>query len=187
MIIDLENNQISILRKNTKRPVLLIDTKIPDSTTFRIPHGFGKIHTNLIILNMTSRKFVAVLNKKIETGKVMNALAHMTVGLTNSYPDQDMGVINYKDKDGGAHMASKFPYIILRADNSNKIRTLRNGLIEKRIPFASFTSAMTVGSWEEQVAASESTPEAELEYYGICMLGERSDLDELTKKFSLWI
>ena len=79
---------------------------------------------------MTSKKFVAVLNKKIETGKAMNALAHMTVGLSCSFPDQDKGVINYEDKDGGAHLASKFPYIILKAKNSNQIRTLRNSLIE---------------------------------------------------------
>lgn len=135
---------------------------------------------------MTTTKFVAVLNKKIEVGKVMNALAHMTVGLVNSYPDKDMGVISYTDKGGGNHFASKWPYIILKADNSNKIRTLRNALIEKGIPFASFTNAMTIGSWEEQVERSKITPEAELEYYGICMLGEKSDLDELTKKFSLW-
>lgn len=136
---------------------------------------------------MTSKKFVAVLNKKIEVGKVMNALAHMTVGLVNSYPNEDMGVINYEDKNGGAHMASKYPYIILKGDNSNKIRTLRNALIEKNIPFASFTNAMTIGGWEEQVERSKATPEEELEYYGICMLGEKSDLDELTKKFSLWM
>ncbi|MBP9718054.1 DUF2000 domain-containing protein [Candidatus Gracilibacteria bacterium] len=136
---------------------------------------------------MSSTKFVAVLNKKIETGKIMNALAHMTVGLVKSFPEKDMGVINYEDKDGGAHLASKYPYIILRADNSNKIRTLRNTLIEKNIPFASFTSAMTVGGYEEQLERSKATPEVELEYYGICILGEKSELDELTKKFSLWM
>ncbi len=117
----------------------------------------------------------------------MNALAHMTVGLVKSFPEKDMGVINYEDKDGGAHLASKYPYIILRADNSNKIRTLRNTLIEKNIPFASFTSAMTVGGYEEQLERSKATPEVELEYYGICILGEKSELDELTKKFSLWM
>jgi hypothetical protein len=135
---------------------------------------------------MTTKKFVAVLNKKIEVGKAMNTLAHMTVGLVSSYPDCDMGVINYADKDGGTHMASKFPYIILRADNSNKIRTLRGACIKEKLPFASFTSAMTVGDWEEQTAKSKATPEIELEYYGICLFGEKSDLDELTKKFSLW-
>ena len=134
---------------------------------------------------MTQTKFVAVLNKKIETGKVMNALAHMTVGLVNAYPEKDMGVINYEDKNGGVHFASKYPYIILRADNSNKIRVLRNTLIEKKIPFASFTSAMTIGGYEEQLERSKATPEEELEYYGVCMLGEKDVLDELTKKFSL--
>ncbi len=136
---------------------------------------------------METTKFVAILNKKIEIGKVMNALAHMTVGLVESNKEKDMGVIDYKDKDGGTHLASKYPYIILRADNSNKIRTLRNALIEKGIPFASFTNTMTVGSYEEQIERSKATPEAELEYYGICMLGEKATLDELTKKFSLWI
>lgn len=136
---------------------------------------------------MESTKFVAVLNKKIETGKVMNALAHMTVGLVGSNPDIDMGVVNYADNDGGKHVASKFPYIILRADNSNKIRTLRNACIEKGITFASFTSAMTVGTWEEQIERSKAIPEAELEYYGICLIGEKGVLDELTKKFSLWV
>ena len=133
------------------------------------------------------KKFVAVLSKKIETGKIMNALAQMTVGLVNSHQDLDMGVINYEDKDGGAHMASKFPYIILKAKNSNQIRTLRNTLLEKGVLFASFTEAMTVGGWEEQVERSKATPEEELEYYGLCMLGEKEDLDELTKKFSLWV
>jgi hypothetical protein len=98
-----------------------------------------------------------------------------------------MGVIDYADKDGTSHVASQFPYIVLKAENSNKISTLRNALIEKQIPFASFTSAMTVSGCEAQLEASKNTPEAELEYYRICMLGEKSDLDELTRKFSLWV
>lgn len=119
---------------------------------------------------MENAKFVAVLNKKIETGKIMNALAHMTVGLSHVIQEkEDMGVIDYQDKDTSHHFASKYPYIILRADNSNKIRTLRNALIEAHIPFASFTSAMTIGGWEEQVERSKNTSEVDLEYYGICM------------------
>lgn len=136
---------------------------------------------------MESKKFVAVLNKKIEVGKAMNALAHTTVGLVESYNETDMGVINYADKDGGMHIASKYPYIILKAENSNKIRALRNSLIEKNIPFASFTSAMTIGGYEEQLEKSKATPEAELEYYGICMVGDKLELDDLTRKFSLWL
>ncbi|MDP7454009.1 MAG: DUF2000 domain-containing protein [Candidatus Peribacteraceae bacterium] len=136
---------------------------------------------------MANRKFTAVLNKKIESGKVMNALAHMTAGLVgNSQKIDEMGVIDYADKDGGPHIASKHPFIILKADNSNKIRTLREAAREKGVEFASFTQAMTVGTWEEQMAASTATTESDLEYYGICLFGEKSVVEELTKKFSIW-
>jgi hypothetical protein len=84
-----------------------------------------------------NRKLVAVLNKKVEAWKVMNALAHMTVWLVASNRDEDMEVIDYEDKNGWWHLASKLPYIILRVKNSNQIRTLRNSLIEKELPFSS--------------------------------------------------
>jgi hypothetical protein len=133
-----------------------------------------------------SKKFIAVLNKKIEVGRVMNALAHACIGLSSLIEGDQLGVVDYKDKDGGPHVASKFPFIILRADNSNKIRTLRNDCISKDIKFASFTDAMTVGGWEEQIKRSSDTPEEDLEYYAICLYGEEADLQDLTKKFSLW-
>jgi hypothetical protein len=132
-------------------------------------------------------KFVAVLNKKIEQGKIMNALAHLTVGFVEQHKDLDMGLINYEDKDGGAHYASKWPFIILKADNSNKLRIFRNALIERGLPFTSFTQAMTVGTYSEQMEKSKSTEESELEYYGVCTMSSDEDLRELTRKFSLWI
>ena len=136
---------------------------------------------------MTTHKYTAVLNKKVEPGKAMNALAHMTAGLVGTYDSkEELGIINYEDKDGGAHKASKHPFIILKAKNSNQIRTLRNGALEKGVHFASFTDAMTIGSWEEQVERSNTTPEEELEYYGICLFGKREEIEELTKKFSLY-
>ncbi len=137
---------------------------------------------------MTNHKFVAVLNKKIEPGKVMNALAHMTAGLVGDFEKkEELGIINYEDKDNGAHLASKHPFIILKAKNSNQIRSLRNALIENNIAFASFTSAMTIGGYQEQLERSKATPEAELEYYGVCLFGEKTKIDELTKKYSLWM
>ena len=136
---------------------------------------------------MTGKKFIAVLNKKVDVGKVMNALAHMTVGLTGTIADdEDLGVIDYADKDGGKHLASKHPFIVLRADNSNKIRTFRKALIENNIPFASFNECMTVGGWDAQVERSKETAEENLEYYGICTFLEEGQLEDMTRKFSLW-
>jgi hypothetical protein len=136
----------------------------------------------------TTHKFVAVLNKKIEPGKLMNALAHMSAGLSNLVKDKEaMRFDVYVDKDGGEHKSiSDNPFIILAADNSNKIRTLRNELKVNNIEFVDFTSTMTVGTYVEQKQRTSETPELELEYYGLCCFGDKDRVSELTRKFSLW-
>lgn len=138
--------------------------------------------------NENDFRFVAILNKKIETGKLMNALGHMTVGLAGKIvPQEEMCLLEYKDKDGGVHPAiSHFPFIVLAADNSNKIRTVRNEAIQRGIPFNDFTSTMTVGTSEDQVTRTSNTNELELDYYGITLFGKTSELKEFTSKFSLF-
>ena len=77
-------------------------------------------------------RFVAILNKKIETGKLMNALGHMTAGLSGGYGKSvEMCFLEYKDKNNGVHpYISHFPFIVLSADNSNQIRTVRQELLQ---------------------------------------------------------
>ncbi len=134
------------------------------------------------------QRFVAILNKKIEIGKLMNALAHMTAGLVGGYPDpKEMCFIEYPDKDGGMHPnISHFPFIVLKADNSNQIRTVRNEALNRGIAFTDFTSTMTVGTSAEQVERTKSTPEQELDYWGICLFADTNELREFTGKFSLF-
>lgn len=136
----------------------------------------------------TKYRFVAVLNKKAELGRLFNALGHMTAGLVGKYGDaNDFCFLEYRDADGGIHPSiSHFPFIVLKADNANQIRTLRSALIEQGLPCNDFTSTMTVGTSEEQQRATAETPEAELEYFGICTFGETEPLKVLTKKFQLF-
>lgn len=133
-------------------------------------------------------KFVAVLNKKIPTGSLMNALGHMAAGLVGSYPNiPEMRFDSYFDQNGGDHKSiSDHPFIILAADNSNQLRTLRQNLAAAGIHFADFTSTMTVGTYAEQKERTEATPDEQLEYYGVCMFGKKDIIGPLTKKFSLW-
>ena len=135
-----------------------------------------------------ANKFVAVLNRKVPMGNLMNALAHMSAGLAGSYPDVPaMRFDTYTDKDGNDHKSiSDHPFVILAADNSNQVRTLRQAAIDAGVHFVDFTSTMTVGTYVEQKERTKQTPEAELEYWGICMFGDRVKVSELTKKFSLW-
>ena len=136
-----------------------------------------------------SKRFIAVLNKKIEVGKLMNALGHMTAGLAGGNNlSHEICFLQYEDKNGGKHSnISHFPFIILKADNSNQIRTVRNEAMQREIFFSDFTSTMTIGTSEEQVKSTKNTPEAELEYYGICLFGDTVVLREFTKKFSLFV
>ncbi len=133
-------------------------------------------------------KFVAILNKKIALGRLLNALGHMTAGLAGGYEKtSEMNFLRYEDKEGGIHPnISYYPFIILRADTSNHIRTVRNLAIEKGIAFTDFTHTMVEGSSEEQLERTKNTSEADLEYFGICLFGQRSDVDPVTRKFSLF-
>jgi len=135
-----------------------------------------------------SKRFIAVLNKKVPIGRLMNALGHMTAGLAGmNNQDLKMCFLQYEDAEGGTHPnISHFPFIVLKAENSNQIRTVRNEAVRSGIIFTDFTSSMTVGTSEEQQKATRETEEINLEYYGICLFGVTLELREFTKKFSLF-
>lgn len=136
----------------------------------------------------TTQQFICVLNKKVLVGRALNALGHMTAGLIAQYGDhQELRFQNYVDKDLTEHPSiSDNPFIVLRADNGNKIRTLRNSLIEKGIKFTDFTDTMIEGTYVDQHKRMSETAEADLEYYGICFFMNATESRELTKKFSLY-
>ncbi len=140
--------------------------------------------------DITTHKFAAVLNKKAEIGKVLNALAHISIGLAASAtPDQvaDMSFIEYQDKDGLLYPhLSKNSYVILRADNANQIRTLRQTALQKGVHCVAITEEMQNGTYEEQLNNIQKLGEAELNYIGICLFGSIQEISELTRKFQLW-
>ena len=138
--------------------------------------------------NENSKRFIAILNKKIPLGKLLNALGHMTAGLAGGNSRLiDMCLLQYQDQDDGLHPnISHYPFIVLKADNSNQIRNLRNEALRRHLPFTDFTHTMTVGTSEAQVTLTRETSEADLEYYGICLFGNTHELKEFTQKFSLF-
>ena len=140
--------------------------------------------------DVTTHKFVAVLSKKIDAGKAMNAVAHMAVGLganANAILKDAMGFTEYVDADGNHHSnLSRNSFVILRADNSNQIRTLRAAAIENGVTFVDFTNTMQEGTYVEQLERTKQTSEKDLEYYGICLFGTIPEVSALTKRFQLW-
>ncbi len=141
-----------------------------------------------ILPDENSKRFVAILNKKIAIGQLMNALGHMSVGLAGGQLSKnDMCLLEYRDKGNGIHPdISHFPFIVLRADNSNKIKTVREQAILRKIPFTDFTSTMTLGTSQEQINATANLAAEELDFYGIVLFGTTEELKEITGKFSLF-
>ncbi|MDD9953604.1 MAG: DUF2000 domain-containing protein [Candidatus Woesearchaeota archaeon] len=131
-------------------------------------------------------KTIAVLNKKIETGRAMNALAHMALGLSRSVPQEQLRLQDYTDADEGRHpQISDIPFIILRA-TSEQLRKLRNEAIERNITHTDFTDTMIGETYIDQHENTKSTKEQDLTYFGVCMFGDWDEISALTKKFSLW-
>ncbi len=130
-------------------------------------------------------KLVAVLNKKIEQGSAMNALAHLALGLGGCVSDRKkLRLQDYTD-EGKHPQISDIPFIVLRA-KSGQIRNLRKIALEQGFVFTDFTHTMLGETYVEQHQSTKQTKEEDLEYFGICLFGEWNKVSELTKKFSLW-
>jgi hypothetical protein len=136
-----------------------------------------------------THQFVCVVNKKIEAPKLLNAVGHMAAGLVNQYRE-DTSPLRFRDfidKDKTIHPStSENGFIILRSENSNQLRTLRNTLIQEGILFTDFTQTMVLGDYVTQQQEFDETNEIDLEYFGVCFFAEKEKSRELTKKFSLY-
>lgn len=138
----------------------------------------------------TTHKFAVILSKKIEPGRALNAASHMIAALVaNASPDMrnQMLFLNYEDANGGLHPTSGLSLVVLKADNSNKIRTARAAVIEAHLPFTDFLESMTQDSYVEQMARTKTLTEEALEYWGLAVFGPKEAIDPITRKFSLWI
>jgi len=131
-------------------------------------------------------KLVAVMNKSVEPGVAMNALAHLCLGFGAHLGIEKLQLIDYISQDG-QHFPniSKMPFIILQA-NSNKIRSLVETAQSNAVHWATFTDTMTIGTWNDQIERTAQKTAEELIFYGIVLFGKWDILTEMTRKFSLW-
>ena len=136
---------------------------------------------------MFQNKLVAVVNKQIEMGVAMNALAYMCLGFGAHMGPSDLHLMDYENADGFIYPnISKMPFIILREKNSNKIGSLLLKAKEAGIQYSVFTNTMTEGTWEDQKARTLATKPEEIIFYGIVLFGPKEIVTEMTKKLSLW-
>ncbi len=134
-------------------------------------------------------KFIAVLNPKIETPKLMNALGHLTAGLMTKLKElDDVQFLNYEfDRDIlEPSSISLYPFIVLKAKNNNQLKTLHQTANDLGLVHNVFTDTMLAANAIEQISNTKNTNLDDLVYFGIVLFGDREQLAELTRKFSLF-
>ena len=136
--------------------------------------------------NPFPNKLVAIINKKLEPGRAMNTLSHLSLGLGGALGKDELNLDTYTDADSNEYpFISQMPFIILRA-KPGEIRKTVLAAREKGILFNAFTDAMTEGTWQDQMARSQATKEEDLTYFGCMLYGDWDTVAEMTRKFSLW-
>lgn len=133
-----------------------------------------------------ANKLVAVINKDLETGVAMNAVAHMSIGLGAKLSSSSLELDDYKNQEGHIYPnISKMPFIILRG-KSNEIKKAIHAARDQAIHFSAFTNTMTGGTYKEQLEKTAITPEEQLIYYGCLFFGPWEKVNQITKRFSLY-
>ena len=131
-------------------------------------------------------KLVAIVNKDIEIGVAMNAIAHMTLGLGAHVGKEPLRLDCYQDKEGNSYPnISQMPFIILKG-KSGEIRKTLQAAKEQNVVYGAFLNTMTGGTYEEQLANTAATPEDQLIYYGAVLFGPWETVSQITKKLSLY-
>ncbi len=131
-------------------------------------------------------KLVAIINKDIEIGVAMNAIAHTTIGLGTQLDKELLRLDNYQDKDGNIYPnISQIPFIILRGKN-NEIRKCVQHAKTEAVKYGIFINTMTGGSYQEQLNNTHETPEEQLVYYCAVLFGPWETISQITKKLSLY-
>jgi hypothetical protein len=135
-----------------------------------------------------SKKIVAVLTEKLETGIALNVIGHLAVSI-GAYANNDMmGQKIIVDASGKEHIGiSRYPFVITKA-KKNKIR---QAILEARdnpqIFFVDYPKEMLdTGHDSELVEAIGKKKEDDIEYLGAVFYGAVDEVKKITGKFSLW-
>ena len=131
-------------------------------------------------------KLVTIVNKEVEVGVAMNAIAHMCIGLGSQLNKEILRLDDYQDKEGNIYPnISQIPFIVLRG-KSNDIRKAVDRAKEEGVKVGIFTDTMTVGAYQEQLERTLNTPHDQLIFYGATLFGPWETVSQITKRFSIY-
>ena len=137
-----------------------------------------------------THRVVIALDKTLEPGRAMNAIAHMMAGLSAMMAQQnqiqDLRFQDYKDKDDLIYPSiSDLPMIVMKG-KKGEVKKLSIAAKEENMPTTSFLDTMVEGTYADQHERTNQRASEEILYFGTCVFGENTKLREMTKRLSLW-